>query len=95
MEEFVVYILYSEQFGKTYVGFTANLLERFKSHNDLSHKGYTKKFRPWIVVHVEFFPTKSEALQREKYYKSGVGRKKIFEIIRSLEGSHIRVPLLV
>ena len=33
MEEFVVYILFSEDYGKTYVGFTSNLIERFKSHN--------------------------------------------------------------
>ena len=47
MEEFVVYILFSEDYGKTYIGFTSNLIERFKSHNYLSKKGYTIKFRPW------------------------------------------------
>ena len=46
MEEFVVYILYSEKFNKTYTGFTSNLIERFKSHNLLETKGYTLKFRP-------------------------------------------------
>ncbi|GIQ57707.1 hypothetical protein Flavo103_08430 [Flavobacterium collinsii] len=45
MEEFVVYILYSEKFNKTYTGFTSNLIERFKSHNLLETKGYTLKFR--------------------------------------------------
>ncbi|MFN8365156.1 MAG: GIY-YIG nuclease family protein [Cloacibacterium normanense] len=30
--------------GKTYVGFTSNLIERFKSHNSLSRKGFTKNF---------------------------------------------------
>ncbi|GGG51441.1 GIY-YIG nuclease family protein [Epilithonimonas arachidiradicis] len=38
MEEFVVYILYSEKFDKTYTGFTSNLVERFKSHNELGNK---------------------------------------------------------
>ncbi|MFV8393908.1 GIY-YIG nuclease family protein [Flavobacterium sp. LB2P6] len=33
MDEFVVYILYSEKFEKNYTGFTSNLIERFKSHN--------------------------------------------------------------
>ena len=47
MEEFAVYILFSSKFSKTYVGFTSNLIERFKSHNELSSKGYTIKFRPW------------------------------------------------
>ena len=84
MEEFVVYILFSEDYGKTYVGFTSNLIERFKSHNYLSKKGYTIKFRPWQVIYVEFFTTKSEALKREKLLKSGKGREFIKEIISKL-----------
>ena len=84
MEEFVVYILFSEDYGKTYVGFTSNLIERFKSHNYLSKKGYTLKFRPWQVLYVEFFTTKSQALKREKLLKSGKGREFIKEIISKL-----------
>ena len=84
MDEFVVYILFSEGYNKTYVGFTSNLIERFKSHNYLSEKGYTIKFRPWKVIHVEFFTTKSEALKREKLFKTGKGRELIKEIISKL-----------
>ena len=84
MEEFVVYILFSKDYDKTYVGFTSNLIERFKSHNYLSKKGYTIKFRPWKVIYVEFFTTKSEALKREKLLKSGKGREFIKEIISKL-----------
>ena len=69
MDEFVVYILFSEEHNKTYVGFTSNLIERFKSHNYLSKKGYTIKYRPWIVINVEFLTTKSEALKRENSLK--------------------------
>ena len=75
MEEFVVYILYSRKFNKNYTGFTSNLIERFKSHNSLGTKGYTLKFRPWEVVYVEFHYCKSDAINREKYYKSGIGRE--------------------
>ena len=84
MEEFVVYILFSEDYGKTYVGFTSNLIERFKSHNYLSKKGYTIKFRPWQVIYVEFFTTKSEALKREEILKTGKGREFIKEMISKL-----------
>ena len=72
--EFVVYLLYSEKFDKTYVGYTSSLIERVKSHNDLSKTGYTTKFRPWIVVYVEIFNTKQAAMAREKWLKSGIGR---------------------
>lgn len=84
MDEFVVYVLYSKEYGKTYVGFTSNLIERFKSHNFLSKKGYTIKFRPWVVIHLEFFSSKTEALKRENLLKTGKGREFIKEIVSNL-----------
>ncbi|MFQ6600630.1 GIY-YIG nuclease family protein [Flavobacterium sp. C3NV] len=83
MEEFVVYILYSEKFNKNYTGYTSNLIERFKSHNILETQGYTLKFRPWKVIHVEFFNSKSEAMKREKYLKTGIGREFIKKLIEN------------
>ncbi|MGE4289509.1 MAG: GIY-YIG nuclease family protein [Salinivirgaceae bacterium] len=73
--EYVVYILFSEKYQKHYTGFTSDLISRFHSHNELSTKGWTIKYRPWKVIHVEFFASKSEALAREKYLKSGKGRE--------------------
>nr|WP_238698728.1 GIY-YIG nuclease family protein [Flavobacterium circumlabens] len=77
-------MLYSETFNKNYTGFTSNLMERFKSHNHLGTKGYTVKFRPWMVIHVEFFSSKSEAMKREKYLKTGIGREFIKNLISNL-----------
>jgi putative endonuclease len=74
MEEFVVYVLFSETYDKTYVGFTSNLIERIKSHNTLGVKGYTLRYRPCEVIYVEFFNEKKLALNKEKYFKTGVGR---------------------
>ena len=78
---YTVYILYSEKFDKTYVGFTSDLEKRFLSHNELGKKGWTIKFRPWRIIHTENYETKSAAMLREKYFKSGVGR----EFIRTLK----------
>ena len=74
MDEFVVYILFSKDYSKTYVGYTSNLIERFKSHNYLSKTGYTIKYRPWKVLHTEIFETKTEAIKRENQLKGGQGR---------------------
>ena len=82
--EFLVYILYSEKFDKTYVGFTSSLIERFKSHNELANSGFTTKFRPWLVLYVEVLSAKSDALKREKWFKTGVGREKIKAIKNEL-----------
>ena len=81
MDEFVVYVLFSEKYGKPYTGFTSNLIERFKSHNLLSKKGFTVKYRPWIVVYVEFFSSKKNAIEREKYLKTGLGRIVVKNVI--------------
>ena len=74
MKEYVVYIMYSERCNKIYKGETTNLIARFKDHNELGTKGWARKYRPWKVIEVEFYDTKSQALTREKYLKSGAGR---------------------
>ncbi|SHF62894.1 GIY-YIG nuclease family protein [Flavisolibacter ginsengisoli] len=72
---YTVYILYSSKYNKTYVGFTSNLIEMFKSHNELGHKGWTLNYRPWKVIYCEYFPDKSSAMFREKQLKGGKGRE--------------------
>ena len=69
-----VYVLFSRSFDKIYIGYTANLEERLRSHNELAKKGWTIKFRPWELVYSETFQNKSEALRREKELKSSRGR---------------------
>ena len=61
---------------------SSNLEQRFKSHNDLSKKGWTKNFRPWIIFYKEVYSQKNKALKREKQLKSAAGRNFIWEIIR-------------
>ncbi len=78
---FTVYVLYSIEHDKTYTGYTSNLIQRFRSHNELSKKGYTKKYRPWFVIWVEIFDDKKGAMEREKYLKSGSGRRFIREVV--------------
>ena len=72
MEEYVVYLLYSKTSRNSYVGYSSHLIERIKSHN-IYGTDWTRNFRPWIVVYVEFFQSKAEAMRREKYFKSGRG----------------------
>ncbi|NOU38162.1 MAG: GIY-YIG nuclease family protein [Ferruginibacter sp.] len=77
---YIVYALYSKKFDKIYIGYTSNLNERFKSHNELSKKGWTVSFRPWEIIFQEEHLEKTEALKREKQLKSCSGR----DFIRSL-----------
>ncbi len=84
MGEFVIYVLFSKNHNKTYTGFTSNLIERFKSHNVLGVKGFAIKYRPWEVIYVEFFTSKTDALRKEKFLKTGIGREFIKELVSSL-----------
>ena len=69
-----VYVIRSNSSGRTYIGHTDNLEERVRQHNS----GYgrsTKKYSDWNLIYDETYPTRSLAMKREKYLKSGDGRR--------------------
>ena len=71
---YYVYVLLSERDGKFYTGSTGNLKERVEEHN----RGYapsTKNRRPLKLIYYEACLNKEDAMQREKYLKSGMGKK--------------------
>ena len=66
---------------KRYVGSTGkNPLVRLKEHNAGSNK-FTKGHKPFTLIYTEEFETRTEALQREKFLKTGQGRKFLDTII--------------
>ena len=71
---FTVYVLFAQQFNKHYVGFTSNLQPRLLSYNFFATKGFTTRYRPWKLIHTEESETKIDALKKEKWLKTGVGR---------------------
>jgi putative endonuclease len=70
---FVVYVLVSLKTEGRYVGQTADLEKRLASHNS-DRSRYTKGRGPWRVVYTEEFPTRAEAVHRERFFKTGKGR---------------------
>jgi putative endonuclease len=74
MEAYTTYCLWSQKHNKIYIGYTSDLIQRFYSHNRLSTKGFTAKYRPWIVAYSEVFCSIKEATIREKQLKSSRGR---------------------
>jgi putative endonuclease len=79
---YIVYVLYSVAYDKIYIGYTSNLENRFKSHNELGTKGWSIRFRPWSILLTENFDLKSSAMKREKQLKSATGRAFIKEMVR-------------
>ena len=75
------YIIFSSKLDKYYVGSTSDEMEeRLRKHNS-NHKGFTGGYGDWKVVHIEVFPTNTEALAREKQIKKWKSRKLIENLI--------------
>ena len=72
--EYFVYVLQSEIDGRLYKGQTSNIDKRIIEHNTGKTKS-TKGFKPWKLVYLEIFDSRSEAVLREKYFKTGSGRE--------------------
>ncbi|HMN48291.1 MAG TPA: GIY-YIG nuclease family protein [Ignavibacteriaceae bacterium] len=78
---YYVYVLYSKKLEKRYVGSTENVERRIDEHNRGKNR-FTKGGMPWIKIHLEEYASRSEAMKREKYLKSGVGRKFLDSLVK-------------
>lgn len=72
---YYVYVIYSKKSKKKYTGQTEDLELRLKQHNEGTLGFYTKNKGPWELIYVEEYTTRSEAMAREKWLKSGKGRE--------------------
>lgn len=71
---FYTYVIRSKKDGKWYTGSTNNLRKRFKEHS--SNKIFSTKGRgPFELVYYEACVNEQDARMREKYLKSGFGKR--------------------
>jgi len=71
---FYVYVLRSESDSGFYIGYSKNLRTRVRQHGHgesfaTSHRG------PWKLIYYEAYLEQADALGRERYLKSGAGRR--------------------
>ena len=71
---YCVYVIYSESVNKYYIGQTSNLTRRIEEHNTRNDR-YTSNKGPWKLMYFEEFESRSEAMKREKFFKTGKGRE--------------------
>ena len=81
---FYIYLIKNET-GEKYIGYTTNIEERLKKHNEgmnTSTKGHQ-----WEIVYYEAYKNEHDARRREKSIKaSGKGRQLLYERLKdSLE----------
>jgi putative endonuclease len=72
-----VYILLNKSKTRTYTGVADDVKKRLKRHND----GNVPASRPYGVIRIETYATLKEARQKEQFYKSTTGRRRLREII--------------
>jgi putative endonuclease len=75
-----VYILYSEAFGKYYIGQTNNISDRLNRHNNGYEKA-TSPYAPWKLLWFTEKSNRGEALLLEKKLKN-LSQKRILQFIK-------------
>jgi putative endonuclease len=70
---YYVYLLLSEKDNLWYTGYTSDINNRLKQHNDGKVES-TKNRRPLKLIYYEGCLNQQDATRREKYLKSGNGK---------------------
>jgi len=71
---YTLYVIRSEE-GFRYTGMTEDIDRRIEEHNNKSKSFWTKRGNNWQLIYFEEFSKKQEALKRERWMKSGHGKK--------------------
>ena len=77
---YYAYVIQSEKDGSFYKGHCEDLVLRLKQHNAGSTSSIKNK-TPFKVAYFEEFNSREEAISRERYFKSGAGRKYLKSIL--------------
>ena len=72
---FYVYVLVSESYGTLYVGSSEDPEKRLREEHNRGKVRYTKGRMPWKLIYTESYTTRSEAMKRERFLKTGKGRE--------------------
>ena len=78
---FSLYILFSRDLDKFYIGHTGeDVQERLRKHLS-DHDGFTSTAQDWTVVYTERYDTKTDAYSREREIKNWKSKKMVQKLI--------------
>ena len=69
-----VYVLHSTKDNGFYIGFSTNLRARMRQHQN-GESFATSRRGPWKLIYYEAYTEREDAEGREKFLKSGAGRR--------------------
>ncbi len=78
---YYVYILHNKRKNFLYVGYSKNLVQRIKEHNNGRAKS-TKGYLPLELIHYEAYCNQYDAKRRERYLKTNRGRTTILTMLQ-------------
>ena len=81
MSDYFVYVLKNPE-DQLYIGSTANLDARVRRHQE-GKAGRTSSRGPWERVYFETFPSRSEAIRRERHLKKGKANQELRQRLTS------------
>ncbi len=76
-----VYAIQGKKNKKIYIGYTNDLRKRFKMHN-LGKVFSTQPYKPFDLIYYEAYRNKNDAVEREKFLKSGWGKNYMKRILK-------------
>jgi putative endonuclease len=79
---FYVYLLECQEDQSWYIGYTSNLQKRIKEHQNGHGCQTTAKKKGWKLIYYEAYINKQDAIGREKFLKSGSGRKYLIKQLK-------------
>ena len=72
---FYVYVLENTMDKSWYIGYSSDLKKRVASHQKGQGARTTKRKEGWLLMYYEAYRNMADAKGREKFLKSGSGRK--------------------
>ena len=79
-----VYVLICEN-KSLYKGFTKSIKQRYIQHLNGIGARHTKQHKPVCLLYYETYYSEKDAVEREKYLKSGIGREFLKKIQKEYE----------
>ena len=70
-----VYLLQSADDKSWYIGYSANLKQRVERHQKGDGGRTTRRKQNWNIIYYEAYKNEEDAKGRERFLKSGSGRK--------------------
>ncbi|NNF32814.1 MAG: GIY-YIG nuclease family protein [Saprospiraceae bacterium] len=79
---YYTYVLYSLKDNQLYIGYTTDVFERLKQHNN-GESLSTKSRIPFKLIYYEAHLSKNDAIRRERYFKTSPGKRTLNQMLRS------------